>query len=379
MLDLGVRARRAIGGSVAVPCPRHGQLPQPAVLGVPVGHVERWQLRGDQRQPERALFAELGGGGHRFGPLPEQPGHLLAGPQVRTAQRGQPSGGGVQGLPRPDGTHRHGQPAPRRPREMRPGGGDDADAEARREGGQRRVAFVVERVAVVGQLDADPVRAEAVHQVGQRPPAPRPGRRRKALGAHGLCGSRSGCASARRRPRSARRRRSAACPSPRRPGAPRPAAATAAGNLPGRGPAPAGAGRADPASRCGPRAPATVRRRTRCAASSSAAASANRTAPYRPSWSVSARARRSQPGGLLDQLLRRAGPVEEAERRMRVQLGVCNGMSDGRAGRPGVVRRPYVPRLCDRGASSAGDQPARRHGAACCRAPAPFPPSSAAR
>ncbi len=39
---------------------------------------------------------------------------------------------------------------------MRPGGGDDADTEARRQSGQRGVAFVVERVTMMGQLDADP-------------------------------------------------------------------------------------------------------------------------------------------------------------------------------------------------------------------------------
>ena len=116
MLDLGVRARRAFGRSVAVARAGHRQLPQPAVLGVPVGHVERRQLRRDERQPERALLAELGGGGHHLGPLREQPGHLLTGPQMRTTQRGQPPGGRVQGLPGPDRTHRHGQPAPRRMR-----------------------------------------------------------------------------------------------------------------------------------------------------------------------------------------------------------------------------------------------------------------------
>ncbi|CFB96319.1 Uncharacterised protein [Mycobacterium tuberculosis] len=52
---------------------------------------------------------------------------------------------------------------------MRPGGGDDADTEARRQSGQRGVAFVVERVTMMGQLDADPAGGEPVHQIGQRP------------------------------------------------------------------------------------------------------------------------------------------------------------------------------------------------------------------
>src|SRR5271168_926672 len=53
--------------------------------------------------------------------------------------------------------------------EMRSGGGNDADTEARRQPGQRRVAFVVERLTMVGQLDADPASGESVHQIGQRP------------------------------------------------------------------------------------------------------------------------------------------------------------------------------------------------------------------
>ena len=52
--------------------------------------------------------------------------------------------------------------------EVRGGGGDDAHAEARRQGGERGVALVVEGVAVVGQLDGDPVAAEPVDQIGER-------------------------------------------------------------------------------------------------------------------------------------------------------------------------------------------------------------------
>ena len=52
---------------------------------------------------------------------------------------------------------------------MRSGGGNDAHTEARRQPGQRRVAFVVERLTMMGQLDADPAGGEPVHQIGQRP------------------------------------------------------------------------------------------------------------------------------------------------------------------------------------------------------------------
>ncbi|SHT51610.1 Uncharacterised protein [Mycobacteroides abscessus subsp. abscessus] len=51
---------------------------------------------------------------------------------------------------------------------MRGGGGDDAETEPRRQRCQRGIAFVVERMSVVGQFDGHPVRAEPVHQAGQR-------------------------------------------------------------------------------------------------------------------------------------------------------------------------------------------------------------------
>ena len=135
---------------------------------MPVGHVERRQLRGDQRQPECALLAELGRGRHHLGALREHPRHLLAGPQVRTTQRRKVTGRLVHRVAGPDRTHRHRQPAPGRLGEVGGGGGDDADAEPRCQFGQRGVAFVVERMPVVGQLDADPVAPEPVHQIGQR-------------------------------------------------------------------------------------------------------------------------------------------------------------------------------------------------------------------
>jgi hypothetical protein len=51
--------------------PRHRQLAQPAVFGMPGRNVERRQLRGDERQTECALLAEFGRGGHRVGTLRE--------------------------------------------------------------------------------------------------------------------------------------------------------------------------------------------------------------------------------------------------------------------------------------------------------------------
>ena len=60
-----------------------------------------------------------------------------------------------------------------------------------------------------------------------------------------------------------------------------------------------------------------------------AAASAKRTTPYMPSWSVRASADRPEPGRLLDQLLGVGGAVEEAEVGVAVQLGVGDRRSCG--------------------------------------------------
>lgn len=48
MLDLGVRPGRALGRPVTLAGARHDQRPQPAVLGVPVGNIERRQPRRDE-------------------------------------------------------------------------------------------------------------------------------------------------------------------------------------------------------------------------------------------------------------------------------------------------------------------------------------------
>ena len=259
--------------------------------------------------------------------------------------------------------------------EVRSGGGDDADTEARRQGGQRRVAFVVERMAVVGQLDADPVGAEPVHQIGQRPFR----RVRTAVGKR--LAYMAFAASGQDVPVPARglgqriEVDSAACPSRRRPDAPRPAAATAAGSLPGRGPAPADAGRADPAPRCGQPTPATVRRRTRCACR--APRPLRRTAPPRTGRRGRSVRGRADPAGR---------PPRPAPPACWPRRGSCtpNARAARRtrrtSGSSGCRPAAHTSRACaTRGRPQAArPQPDHPHGAACRRAPAPFPPNSAA-
>ena len=344
VFDLRVRSRRPLGGPVAVARARHRQLPQPAVLGVPVGHVERRQLRRDQRQPERALLAEFGRSAHHLGPLREQPGHLLTGPQVRTTQRSQPPGGSVQGLPGPDRAHRHGQPSARRMREMRCGGGDDVHAEPPRQPGQRGIAFVVERLAVMGQLDADPACAEPVHQIGQRPPR----RIRTTLGkrlahmAFAASGQDVPVPAGRlgQRIEVVARLALLAAGQVRGGQLPRqaPVAFRAAGQhqqmragrvrLLGAG--------ARPQRQFGAEDGTHVKLRGRFGE------------PHRAVQAVVVGQRQRtqiQPGGLLDQLLRRAGAVEKAVRRMRMQLGV----RDGGPGHPLAIGRLIPSALARQG------------------------------
>ncbi len=204
---------------------------------------------------------------------------------------------------------------------MRSGGGDDADAEARRQPGQRRVAFVVERVAMMGQLDADPLSAEPVHQVGQRPLR----RVRAAVGkrlAHTALAT-SGqdvpvpTGGLGQRVDVVARLALLAAGQVRRGQLPRQPSVTfrAAGQhqqvragwirLLGAG--------ARPQRQFGAEDGAQVEFGGRFGE------------PHRPVQAVVVGQRQgaqAQPGGLLDQFLRRAGPVEEAERRMRVQLGI---------------------------------------------------------
>jgi hypothetical protein len=48
------------------------------------------------------------------------------------------------------------------------GGGHDADAEPVGQPGQHGISFIVQRMPVTRELDADPMGAEPIHQIGQR-------------------------------------------------------------------------------------------------------------------------------------------------------------------------------------------------------------------
>ena len=153
------------------------------------------------------------------------------------------------------------------------------DPEPRRQRGQRGIAFVVERVAVMGELDTDPVGAEPVHQIGQRRRRGLRSTLRKGLPHMAFAASGENVPVPTRglgqRVEVVPRLALLAAGQVRR----RQLTRTAGGSPPGRGPAPAGAVRADrdrsvrAPSPSDSSAPNTVRM------SSSRAASANRTTP----------------------------------------------------------------------------------------------------
>src|SRR5690242_8533416 len=87
---------------------------------------------------------------------------------MRTTKWGKITRRFVNRVTGPDRTHGHRQPAAGGLGEMGGGGRDDAETEPRRQFRERGVAFVVERLPVVGELDADPVGAEPVNQIGER-------------------------------------------------------------------------------------------------------------------------------------------------------------------------------------------------------------------
>ena len=123
VLDLPVGLGVPLGGAVAPPARPHREFAQPAVLGVPGGHVERRQLRARSAAGRRHT---RGPARRRRAPRRvrgEQPRHLRPGSQMRAAGRREPSRGLVQALPR---AHRAPSPWPaatRRLREVRAGGG----------------------------------------------------------------------------------------------------------------------------------------------------------------------------------------------------------------------------------------------------------------
>ena len=236
---------------------------------------------------------------------------------------------------------------------MRSGGGDDADTEARRQPGQRRVAFVVERMTMMGQLDADPAGAEPVHQIGQRP------LRRVRTAAGKRLAHTAFAASRQDVPVPARRLGQRVEVEAR-------LALLAAGQM-RRGQLPrqpsvafraAGQHQQVRAGRVRLLGAGTRPQRQFGAEHGTHVQFRGRFGePHRPVQAVVVGQREGtqiQPGGLFDQLLRRAGPVEEAVRRMRMQLGIRDGRADLSVPFWFWARRLVLPALARPGDVSPG-------------------------
>ena len=166
VVDLGPRPRHALrrARAVAIVGPAAHQLHQPAVLGVPGGHLAVGEAGGNQVEVEGARRADLGGLGHRAGPPGETA--LLLGPGAEV-------GGGGGGEPAvelgqwPPGPHRGqggGQWPPGRGGVMDVVGGRHGQVPGDGEMGEGVVAGGVERVAVVPELHGHVVGAEGLDE-----------------------------------------------------------------------------------------------------------------------------------------------------------------------------------------------------------------------
>ena len=169
VVDLRVRLRPRGPGSVPLGRPAVGHLAQPGHLGVPRRHRIVGQVRRDQRQVEGELVGERGrvGDRARIGGEPQR--HLGPVPQVGARRGRQPAVDLVQAAPGPHRREGGGQPAPVGRRVVDVVGRHDAQPGLVGERGQVVVAFAVARVAVVGQLDRHVLRPEQRDEAVQLP------------------------------------------------------------------------------------------------------------------------------------------------------------------------------------------------------------------
>lgn len=125
VLDLPIRLLVLIMAAIPAGRTGHGQLAQPADLGMPGRSVERRKPRSDEPQ----LEGTVGGQGHRvvdrIGMRLQQARHLVAAAQVRSPDAGHPAVDRLDIGAGPDRGHCQRKPAAIRPGEMRSGRRDD--------------------------------------------------------------------------------------------------------------------------------------------------------------------------------------------------------------------------------------------------------------
>ena len=137
---------------------------------MPVRGREVGQAGRDHLEIERALAAELDGA-LQHSRVAAQPGrHLLPGPQVGGARRGQPAVHLVQAAPGPDRGQCLAEPGLRGRGEVDVAGRHHAEVGERRQPGQHVVALVVAGIVVAGQLHHHVLVPEHLGQRRQLPP-----------------------------------------------------------------------------------------------------------------------------------------------------------------------------------------------------------------
>ncbi len=336
-----------------------------AHLVVAVGRGVGRQLGCDQRQVEGAGQAEGGRHLDRAGPAGEAPGLLVARTQVGGARRRQPPLDLVEAAPGPHRGQGGGQAPPGRGGVVDVVGGHERQPGPGGQGGEGVVAGDVERVAVVAQLDGHVGRPELVDQAvelvgGGRRPVVDQGPGHEALAAPG---EHQPVALVHLLPVDARVVG---------------LALLAPGQLAGAdGGGQAGVALRPPGQHQQVVALGVGLAVLRLAQAAGQLGAEDRGHPHRPGRLgeaddpvepvvVGQRQRaEAQAGGLLRQLLGVAGPVEEAEVGVAVQLGV--GRRPGRAAEPvgGLVLGPPVGpgrAVAPVGAVGHGRAPARHTG-----------------
>ena len=157
-LVVGVAGRVAHRGAAG------GELPEPGHVGVPGRDVEVGQVGGGEPQVERAGGGDLDGAFDRARPAREPAGLLGGTAELREGGAGQPAVELVEGASGPDRGQRGGE------RPLPAGGvvdvvgGDHLHPGPGGEQGEGVVAVTVERVAVIPEFDEHPVPPERVDE-----------------------------------------------------------------------------------------------------------------------------------------------------------------------------------------------------------------------
>ena len=169
MVDLAPRALDALGPARPVALARAGldDLLKVGLLAHPVGRRVRRQVRGHQAQVEGEGRAELAGAVHHAGPAREAPALLGVAAQVRERRGAHPALHLLEGAPGPDGREHVGAREGLGGGVVHVAGRHHVDAAAHRDLGQGVVARHVLGRAVVPQLDRQVLAAHRLDQARQ--------------------------------------------------------------------------------------------------------------------------------------------------------------------------------------------------------------------